>query len=335
MNSPAVQGFMRKLIALLLLVIPAAGQQTAPALPMDDATRIREFYRVASAIQDGIWPGWSSVPAPLILVTPDTEFLTHHPAPPKEMQKVGDDVYARSRQFPVNFQATFPAFGPPAIIVVGQSANTASKTSTPWLFTVMHEHFHQLQWAQPRYLESVNGLGLGHGDTSGMWMLNYPFPYEKPEVAQAFSHLRDLLLSALNETNQGTFEKQAKEYLEQRKKFFAQLSADDHKYFGFQLWQEGIARYTEVRSAEAAAQYHSTTEFAALPDYEPFASYAARARANTLNELKQADLPTWKRTVVYSFGAAEGFLLDRIHPKWRAHYFQQMLSTDSYFEAEE
>jgi hypothetical protein len=33
-------------------------------------------------------------------------------------------------------------------------------------------------------------------------MLNYPFPYEKPDVAQSFASLRDLLLSAVNETDE-------------------------------------------------------------------------------------------------------------------------------------
>ncbi len=324
---------MRNLLPLFLIAISVVAQDAPPPqLPAQDAIRIKEYYRLASTIQDGIWPHWSEVPAPLMLVTSETEFLTHHPGPPKEMRKIGDDMYARPRQFPTNFQATFPAFGPPAVMVVGEPANTASKTSTPWLFMVMHERFHQLQWAQADYLAKVNGLDLSRGDTSGMWMLNFPFPYERPEVTRGFSQLRDLLLHTLNEPNGAAFSKLAKEYLEQRKKFFAQLPPDEHKYFSFQLWQEGMARYTEVKAAEAGAQYRLSEEFAALPDFEPFSSYAAKARSDTLNELKQADLAMWKRTVVYSFGAAEGFLLDRIHPKWKEEYFRGALSTDSYFE---
>ena len=324
---------MRNMLLLLWMAISAVAQETpTPQLPAQDAILIKEFYRLATAIQDGIWPGWSKTPAPLMLVTAEAEFLTHHPAPPKELKKVGEDLYARPRQFPVSFQATFPAFGPPAVIVIGEPANTISKTSTPWLFTAMHEHFHQLQWAQPGYLDGVNALGLSRGDTTGMWMLNYPFPYEKPEVAQGFRQLRDLLLRAVNEPDGAAFEKLASEYIAQRKKFFAQLSDDDHRYLAFQLWQEGIARYTEVRAAEAAAQYQPDAAFATLSDFESFASYSARARRNTLDELKRADLATWKREVVYSFGAAEGFLLDRIHPKWKDECFRRMLSTDSYFE---
>jgi hypothetical protein len=323
---------MRIVFSLGLLATVGFAQSPAKQVPADDAVRIHEFYRLSSQVQDQIWPNWSQVPAPLLLVTPDKEFLTHHPAPPKSFQGAGDDFYARPRQFPANLLATFPAFGPPSVIVIGEPKNTASKTSTPWLITLMHEHFHQLQNAQPGYFQAVQDLGLGHGEAMGMWMLNYPFPYEKPALTAAFRNLRDLLLSALNEVDQGRFERLARQYVRERKKFFAQLSSGDQKYFDFQLWQEGIARYTQIKAAEAAAQYQPTPEYTALPDFEPFSAYAAKARTETLNELKQADLREWKRTVVYSFGAAEGLLLDRLNPRWKNWYFKRPLSMDSLFE---
>jgi hypothetical protein len=325
---------MCKLIVVLSIAISAVAQdKSSSQVPKDDATRVIEFYRIGSHIQDRIWPGWSKIPAPLMLVTADTEFLTHHPAPPAEMKKVAGGWYARPRQFPANLQATFPAFGPPSVIVIGGPASTESKTSTPWLFTAMHEHFHQLQNAQPGYFDAVKALDLSKRDTTGMWMLNYPFPYEKPEVARGFAHLRDLLLRALQEQDQKKVSELAREYVTERHKFFGSLSADDRKYFNFQLWQEGIARYTEVVSAEACANWVPKPEFAALADYEPFGAYALRARAKTLDELKRADLSNWKRVVVYSFGASEGFLLDRINPQWKEDYFKRMFSLDPYFDA--
>ena len=322
---------MRSLYSILLLSVMACAQARTPQIPADDAVRIREFYRLASQIQDQIWPNWSRVPAPILLVTPDKEFLTHDAEPSKDFEKVADDLYARPRQFSTRLLATFPAFGPPSVIVIGEPANTESKTSTPWLITLMHEHFHQLQNAQPEYQTAVEGLGLSRGDQSGMWMLDYPFPYDKPEVAQAFAHLRDQLYSAVAETDQSKFKKLAKQYVQERRKFFAQLSRDDHKYLSFQLWQEGIARYTQIKAAEAAAHHQPTAEYAALADYEPFSSYASKARNDTLSELKQADLTRMKRVVVYSFGAAEGLLLDRLNPSWKDQYFQHMLSLDSFF----
>src|SRR6267154_6251412 len=237
---------MRLVMACLLLVTAAPAQSAGLQLPPEDAIRVREFYRLATQIQDQIWPDWDKVPAPLLLVTEKTEFLLHHTEPPRGFSKIGDSLYARPRQFPTRLLATFPAFGPPSVIVIGEPQNTESKTSTPWRIAVMHEHFHQLQNGQPGYYAGVEGLGLSHGDQSGMWMLNYSFPYDQPEISERFGHLRDLLLAAVIEKNEAEFPKLAKQYTSERKKFLAQLSADDHKYFSFQLWQEGIARYTQI-----------------------------------------------------------------------------------------
>jgi hypothetical protein len=164
-----------------------------------------------------------------------------------------------------------------------------------------------------------------------MWMLNYPFPYDKPEVAQGFARLRDLLLAAVNEADDKKFAGLARIYASERRKFMEQLSPDDHKYIAFQLWQEGVARYMQIKAAEAAKDFQPGPEYVALPDYESFSSYAKRARSDTLDELRRADLATWKRTVVYSFGGTEGLLLDRMSPTWKNRYFQGDLSTDGYF----
>jgi hypothetical protein len=78
--------------------------------------------------------------------------------------------------------------------------------------------------------------------------------------------------------------------------------------------------------------YQPTDEFATLADFESFTAYGARARNETLDELRQADPAKGKRIVFYSFGATEGLLLDRLNPRWKGEYFQRRLSTDSYFE---
>jgi len=325
---------MRTLLILFLLAAASFAHPQTPQLPHPDAVRIHEFYRLAPEIADQVWPGWSQIPAPLLLVTKDAEFLTHYPSPPAGFTKVADDLYARPHQFSPDLLATFPAFGPPDVIVIGEPENTEAKTSTPWLITLMHEHFHQFQDSQSGMTAAVTALHLDHGDTSGMWMLNFPFPYDKPELGRSFAQLRDLLLAALREPDESPFRLAARQYIVERKKFFSQLSADDRKYLSFQLWREGIARYVQVKSAEAAGGYRPTPEYAALADYESFASYAARARRDTLHELEQADLAQWKRIVVYSFGAAEGFLLDRINPNWRDGYFQHPLTLDPYFETD-
>ena len=321
---------MRLTLIALLLATGLFAQAPRP-IPADDATRIGEFYRLADQVQDKVWPGWSKARAPLLLVTADAEYLTHFPDPPKEFQRAGDDFYSRPRQFSPNLQATFPALGFPPVIAVGEPSATASKTSTPWIIVVMHEHFHQLQWAQPEYLNAINNLGLSEGDTTGMWMLNYPFPYEVPEIAESFAHLRDTLLAALNEVDQQKFAPLSKTYLKERKDFMSQFLPGDRKYFSFQLWQEGVARYVQIKSAETAADYQPSAAFSALPDYIPFSTYALTIRSRTLNVLKSVDLTHAKRESFYSFGAAEALLLDRINPEWKTQYFQHLLTTEPLF----
>ena len=321
---------IRTLFAAILLSTTLFAQALKP-LAADDAVRIAEFYRLAPQIQDKVWPEWGKVPDPLLLVTSDTEYLTHFSSPPKDFQKVGEDVFARPRQFPPNLQATFPAVGFPPVIVIGEPKNTSSQTSTPWLIVLMHEHFHQLQWAQPDYLKAINSLGLSKGDTSGMWMLNYPFPYDNAEVAESFGRLRDSLLATLNEVEQKKFDQLSKQYLKDRKDFLAQFLPGDHKYFSFQLWQEGVARYTQIKAAEAAGDYQSSAAYTALPDFTPFNSSSVVARARTLDELKHIDITKAKREVFYSFGAAEALLLDRINPSWKDEYFKHLLTTDPLF----
>lgn len=318
---------MRTLIVIVGFCLLASAQELSEV----NRVRIAEFYRLSAQTQEEIWPGWSKSPAPLLLVTPATEFLTRHPAPPKDFVKISEGNYARPRQFSKNLLATFPAFGPPSVIVIGEPENTEAKTSTPWLMVLMHERFHQLQNGQPGYFDKVNALDLSRGDTSGMWMLNYDFPYEKPEVASGFIRLRDRLLAAIAERDERRFKKLAKEYARARRQWFASVSEDEGKYFEFQLWQEGVARYIQIRSAEAAGRFPASDSFKALPDYEPFTAVAARARKETLDELKQVDLVKWKRISIYSFGAAEALLLDRWKPGWKQEYLVHPLSMERHF----
>ena len=63
------------------------------------------------------------------------------------------------------------------------------KTSTPWVVTMLHEHFHQLQDSQPNVFQDVMALDLAGGDQTGMWMLNYPFPYKDEKINVEFEQL--------------------------------------------------------------------------------------------------------------------------------------------------
>ena len=159
----------------------------SPTLAWDDRLRIAEAFRLADAIGDSIWRGWTSAPFAVLLVTPEREFLVRHPRPTSDFTRIGYDshlgvdVFVRARTLAPTLLATFPAVGGVPTFVVGQPSATGM-SSTEWVLTLVHEHFHQLQTSRPDYYARVEALGLARGDRTGMWMLDYPFPYDSSVV---------------------------------------------------------------------------------------------------------------------------------------------------------
>ena len=328
--------------AAAFLVLPLAGvastNTATPALPETDRVRIAEAFRLADAVGNRVWPDWDKAPFAVLLVTPDREFLIRHPSPSKDFTLAGEDtmleskVWHRPRIFPPNLLATFPAVGGVNTIVIGQAENTAAKTSTPWVVTLLHEHFHQLQESPTGYYAAVNALGLSRGDSTGMWMLNYAFPYENGEVNAAFTSMSRALAEALAARNEPAFDDKLEAYLESRRKFRDLLAADDYRYFAFQIWKEGIARYTELHIADrAAAGYTPSRSFQRLKDYRTFEDVARDLMTRIEKDLVSVRLDQAGRTVVYNHGAAEGLVLDRVRPEWRKRYFEERFSLDRHF----
>jgi len=69
---------------------PAAAPATA-TLAAADRVRIAEAFRLGEAIGDSIWPGWTSAPFAVLLVTPEREYLVRHPRPSADFTRIGYD----------------------------------------------------------------------------------------------------------------------------------------------------------------------------------------------------------------------------------------------------
>ena len=330
------------LLVLFLLFISSgvfAQEESKPAIPEIDRVRLAEAFRIGDTLGNKVWENWDQAPFAVLLVAPENEFLIRHRQPSKDFILIGYDsllksnVYFRKRTQQIDFLATFPAVGGVPTIVIGQAENTSRKTSAPWVVTILHEHFHQLQMSQPSYYKQVEALNLTGGDLTGMWQLNYPFPYKDAPTGERFSALSKLLAETLQAKKKSEFSAKLDEYLKMRQTFRQFLSPDDYKYFQFQIWQEGIARYTEWRISDLAARkYQPSKEFRTLKDYTTF----KKAAEEILNKQIMGNLPTlrlekWERTVFYPFGAAEALLLDRANPKWQSRYLIEKFDIDKYF----
>jgi hypothetical protein len=322
---------MSAIVALCLPLLSVIGQTAGP--DSVDVLRIREAFRLTAAAQDSVWPdGWGAVPFPLLLVTEEREFLVAFPRTPSGFDEghylatLGTRISERPRQWQPDLLATFPAFGPPSVIVVGRPEAT-HKNSATWVLTIVHERFHQFQTADSAYYTAVERLDLSGGDRTGMWMLNYPFPYRSKAVVERFSGLSRKLARLLDHSSASD----RRAFWQAYTKFLADLSERDRRYLSFQVWQEGIARYVELRTAEfAARRYDPTPEFKALPDVQAFADIAPQMRAAILDALANPDLPGRERVSFYAFGAGLALLLDMDVPDWKRRYQTEKFAVERY-----
>ena len=306
-------------------------------LPKDDRIRIAEAFRLADSVEDRIWPKWSKAPFGLMLITNEYDYLVGHPHATNNFDTLGFDaefrklVLFRKRLFPVNLLATFPAINDIPTIVVGQSANTNVSSSTAWVVTILHEHFHQYQQSQPGYFAATQALGLSKGDQTGMWMLNYAFPYDSTEVVNAYAAMSHALVDSLT-CQPHDQPGHLKFFFSTLERFKFLLSPDDFQYFSFQCWQEGVARYTEYRVADlASADYTPGAAFHSLNDYRPYRQIADSIHSRIIDELAKPSLGSSRRVAFYAFGAGEALLLDKVHPGWKRSYWDSKFHLEKYF----
>jgi hypothetical protein len=312
------------------LAAPAIGHgQRAPGIRQADRFRLAEAFRLAERIRPEVWPGWERTPMAVLLVADSLEYLIGQPRPTSEFTSLGRDpllrrtVLARPRQFPPTLLATFPAVGGAATIVVGTAEHTG-KSSAEWVLTLLHEHFHQWQTSLPDYYEGANNIGLARGDTTGRWMLDYPFPYDSAPVQRRLKMLAASLARALATDGGPAAIGQVKRERERLRRL---LSADDDRYLEFQLWQEGVPRYVEIAAAEAAAEAGAPLQaFRRLPDYVAYGDLAGRLRRDLAQGLAGLNLGRERRVAFYSLGAGLALLLERGGGDWKRNYARRLFS---------
>lgn len=310
------------MIGAIALTLVTAAVADGDALRPADEIRLAEAFRIVAAVQDSVWPGWSAAPMTVVLIGPDREVLIGA-KPPAGFEPMPDrpglpsPLASRPRTFDEHFLATFPALGLGPTTLIGRPESTR-KTSTTWVLTVAHEHFHQLQMSRPGYNAAVDTLGLAGGDSTGMWMLNYPFPYDSSAVAQRFDALASQLAGVVEHPSPSGRDA----FWHRYRTFLNGLEARDRRYLEFQTWQEGVARYIELRTAEAAARNAPPPEaFRALSDYSTYRDAARSLRADIVSQLRESNLREKHRIMFYPFGAGLALLLDQSDASWRRAYF--------------
>jgi hypothetical protein len=297
---------------------------------------IREAKLIADIHGEQIWKGFSTAPFIIILVTDSIEYLIYHPQPYPDFKFfyrdsiLNADVYVRSRTYPKEWLATFPAVNGVNCIVVGTPKNTG-RTYTNWMITLLHEHFHQFVNSRPGYYEAVDKLNLSRGDQTGMWMLNYPFPYDSTQIINQYQKFTKGLADAVSKSSNKDFKKLLNVYLKEKQVFKKLLKPEDYRYFSFQLWNEGLATYTEYKFLEILSSYKFSAAIRAVKNLMPLPQYKKEFFKAQMLSLKELQIQQDKRICFYPIGFAEGLLLDISNKGWRNKYFTDKFNTDNYF----
>lgn len=292
---------------------------------LEDKIRIKEAIEISKAYGDAIWRGFNSAPFTVVLVTDKYEYLINHPNPTKDFKLLGKDkilnteVYVRKKQFNKRFLATFPAVNGVNCIVIGTPENTGLN-STEWIITLLHERFHQYQYNSPNYHKDALALGISKGDTTGMWQLNYPFPYEDISVNKCYNKYTEYLIKTVEARNNKNWKKVYKQYIDKRKEFKDSLKEDDYKYISFQWYQEGIARYTEYAFLRLLQDSEPSKEVLNLKDFVAYEEYLKEFYTRHLENVKKMKLSKEKRITVYDIGFAEALVIEHVNKDWKDKY---------------
>jgi hypothetical protein len=323
---------LRAVCMLALAALPSSLLQSqTPSLSPLDAARLEEVSRMM-LLRKKIWKGWERTPLTILLVTDSVEYLLGHSKAGSEFSRArrdslfGESVWTRSRVFPPTLLATFPAVGGMPTIVVGTAEHTG-KSSTEWVLTLLHEHFHEWQYSMRDYYRRVAKLDLSGGDSTGAWMLNYPFPYDSPPVETAAKQLAQAVSSALDAPPEKR-KRAVAGVVRAREALAKQLTPAENRYMEFQLWQEGVARYIEYKAARLADRLGApTAAFRALPDFESYQFAAERMALALRRELDGFDLGQNRRVSFYPLGAALALLLDATRSDWKRQYAAKPFET--------
>lgn len=309
------------MLAISSLALIAASFQTVETVPHSDL--IIEARDISRAIGNSVWPGLSEAPETVLLIAGETEYLICHPSPVEgfaqqpSLDLDGCSVQTRGRVFPPALLASFPAVDGTPTIVVG-TPDATGMTSRDWMRTLLHEHFHQWETAPADAYQRAIDLDLHGGDQTGMWMLNYPFPYTDSGHAERATLMAERAIFALQNRGSVGFSAAVQAYLDARSAFLDALPAEDARYYEFQVRKEGVARWSELGLLRAL-------------DDHTYAD-AIEAQDNRLiSSLENLDLTRQQRVAFYAFGAAEAELLEHLAPDWKQAYLDGPLELGVHF----
>lgn len=319
-----------------------ARAQPAPDLREDQLLLVREAMRVLDEVGDGLWSGWRRASRATLLVDTDYEYLLNIPrgadAPsgfePTAQRFMGALVYSRPRSFTELLRTALLLDNVPTAVVGAWRPEIESPNE--WVVTLVEQWFHvfQLQRGEAAKLAE---LGIA-AEIMPTWQVDYPFPYEDPDVANALLLLGDALYEfwsrsgALPREGQRTFLAETAQAALSNLRTVLTLKHGPEAWAYFRLlsWRDGVARYSgivvarEIARAEVLDGYDQIDGFDDLPFRQTYAqTWEDHMRAHFWMIRTSARDDERGRTTFHALGHGIAEMLDVVHPEWKRSYFER------------
>ncbi len=312
----------RFVLALLwALVAGSAATAQECAVPED-----RAAVEAAMARIDGIgalaWPGWTAAP-PVLLRSGDADCLLGHPAPPAEFVVVGPGA-ARldGHVLPVPAATAFEVGGVWSVAVPARAELQAFVDehlglgvvvldAALYTRTLLHEAFHAFQMTTMGGPAGVPEFGRA----ASLADVASHAGFDAAQTAQG-----EALFEALMAPTAGEAVAAVERFLRSRDDWRS-AAPEGAAALELQLeWLEGTARYVDVL-------------LALIPAPEPLGR-SGEAWSQLLAQVREpSSVASGARDRYAALGAAQAFVLDRLHPGWRARAIPGGASLESLLRA--
>jgi hypothetical protein len=327
------------------LVPAGAAGNTTQRVSDDQLLLLREALRVVGIVGEQVWPGWGTTPKTTLIVGETHEFVVMigpvvelGPEFTRSEQSFERwPIYSRPRTFSTSLRAALRIDDVPMAVVGGW--DPAEESPNEWAISLVEQWFHLLQMQRG---ESVKVMGLGAGlaaDTSSgfTWELEFPFPFDDPDVGNAMMLLgvslyefgtraNDLPRSA-QRSFQGETARAALENL--RTVLTLKYGDDAYAFFRLRTWRDGVARYSGglvarlMAAAEERGLYDPVDGFDRLPEHKSYRRVWSDSFANQIWLIRTAQTDAERHLTSFdALGHGMAVMLDVVDPEWKQRYFE-------------
>ena len=297
-----------------------------------DIVHAAEAWNLLEQKGQAAWPGWGTIPAPLLLRKGDFDYLIGHPTPPEGFELLpdvliqGEPVYRyRGHLIPRPVATAWPVgdvwsvalptyeeFRQALRELLGPDAIELDDVS--FIRSVTHEAFHAYQFARMGGMEGLPQFVQAVEEKQVLERLA-----ERTDLAAYHIALGETLRSGLEAETDAAARQAAARFLELRREWRAGQPEQIAIFEQSTEWLEGLARYadTSLLRLAGSSAYQATSLLVKQDVIEayPDADETWGAFLNQLSDPTQ--IPGGLRDRYYVIGAGETFLLDRLMPGWQ------------------